>query len=105
MRRLLLWLLLPMLLLLLGAELPSRTAKGDDSETAATEKSRKERTELAFFEERIRPVLIDQCYECHSKDADDVGGELLVDSRAGLLEGGQTGPAVVPGDASRSLLI
>lgn len=61
--------------------------------------------DLAFFEQRIRPLLIDQCYECHSTTSDELQGDLLVDSRATLRRGGVNGPAVVPGDLERSLLI
>ncbi|MCA9127404.1 MAG: DUF1553 domain-containing protein [Planctomycetales bacterium] len=61
--------------------------------------------ELAFFEKRIRPLLADKCYECHSADADDVQGELLVDSRDTLRRGGTKGPAVVLGDVEQSLLV
>ncbi|QDU92815.1 DUF1553 domain-containing protein [Lignipirellula cremea] len=61
--------------------------------------------ELAFFENRIRPLLIKHCYECHSADSDELQGDLLVDSRPTLLRGGLTGPAIVPGDLEHSLLI
>lgn len=61
--------------------------------------------ELAFFEKRIRPLLIEKCYECHSSESKDLQGELLVDSRATLRSGGTNGPAIVPGDLKRSLLI
>ena len=60
---------------------------------------------LAFFEKRIRPLLIKHCYECHSTESKEVQGELLVDSRAALRKGGSTGPAIVPGDLDQSLLI
>ena len=60
---------------------------------------------LAFFEERIRPVLADKCYRCHATGAKKVRGDLLLDSRGGLLDGGASGPAIVPGDADASLLI
>ncbi len=61
--------------------------------------------DLAFFEKRIRPLLVDKCYECHSAESTDVQGELLVDSRATLQRGGASGPAVLPGDTKHSLLI
>ncbi|MEZ6133233.1 MAG: PSD1 and planctomycete cytochrome C domain-containing protein [Planctomycetaceae bacterium] len=61
--------------------------------------------QLAFFERRIRPLLVNHCYECHSTESDDLAGELLVDSRASLRRGGTHGPAVVPGDTAGSLLI
>jgi hypothetical protein len=62
-------------------------------------------TQLQFFENRIRPVLADHCYACHSQKAERVKGGLLLDSREGVLKGGNTGPAVVPGDPDGSLLI
>jgi len=60
---------------------------------------------VAHFEKKIRPVLVGKCYECHSADADEIGGSLLVDTREGLLRGGDNGPAVVPGKVEESLLI
>ena len=61
---------------------------------------------LDFFERRVRPVLIDNCYKCHSSEAEQgIKGGLHVDTRDGLLTGGDTGPAIVPGDPERSLLI
>ena len=60
---------------------------------------------IAFFEAKIRPVLIDRCYSCHSADAKKLKGDLYVDSREGLLKGGETGPSVVPGDPDKSLLL
>ena len=59
---------------------------------------------VAFFEQHIRPVLVDQCYRCHSAEAERVRGGLLLDHREGLLKGGDTGPALAPGAADRSLL-
>ncbi|MBM3851781.1 MAG: DUF1553 domain-containing protein [Verrucomicrobia bacterium] len=61
--------------------------------------------DLQFFESRIRPLLVDQCYKCHSKQADRVRGGLLLDSREGVLQGGNTGPAIVAGKPDESLLI
>ena len=58
-----------------------------------------------FFEKKIRPVLVKHCYECHSVDSEDVEGELLLDSRAGMHKGGETGPSVVPQNVDASLLI
>ncbi|MDB6123096.1 MAG: hypothetical protein JWQ71_2089 [Pedosphaera sp.] len=60
---------------------------------------------LEFFEKKIRPVLVDQCYKCHSAKSEKVKGGLLLDSRAGLLKGGDSGPAIVPGKPNKSLLI
>ena len=64
--------------------------------------------DLEFFERKIRPVLVDQCYKCHSAEAarsNQLKGGLLVDSRAGLLKGGDSGPAVAPGNVDESLLL
>lgn len=58
-----------------------------------------------FFESKIRPVLAKHCYKCHASDSAKVKGGLLLDSREGLLKGGDTGPAVVSGDPDKSLLI
>jgi hypothetical protein len=58
-----------------------------------------------FFEAHVRPVLVDECYKCHSHDADKVKGGLMLDTREGVLHGGDTGPAIVPGKPDDSLLI
>ena len=61
--------------------------------------------DLEFFEKNIRPLLARSCYECHSLQSAKVKGGLILDSREGLLKGGDNGPAVVPGDPVKSLLI
>jgi hypothetical protein len=61
--------------------------------------------EISFFENRIRPVLVAQCYGCHSAKATRVRGNLLLDTNEGMLKGGDIGPAVIPGDLDESLLI
>ena len=58
-----------------------------------------------FFENKIRPIFADNCYKCHSQSAEKVKGGLLLDTKDALLKGGETGPAVVPGDPEKSLLI
>jgi mono/diheme cytochrome c family protein len=55
-----------------------------------------------FFEANIRPVLAANCYDCHTEE--QLGG-LRLDSRDGLLKGGKSGPAIVPGEPDRSLMI
>src|SRR5687768_7123850 len=60
---------------------------------------------IEFFEKRIRPLLVDRCYSCHSAKAENLQGGLWLDSRAGVLKGGETGPAIVPGKPDESLLI
>jgi hypothetical protein len=57
----------------------------------------------AFFETQIRPVLIERCFECHGRG--NLNGDLRVDSRDSLIKGGETGPAIVPGNAESSLLV
>ena len=61
-----------------------------------------------FFEKKIRPVLVEKCYSCHSAEAvskRSLKGGLQLDTRAGIRAGGESGPAVVPGDAGKSLLV
>ncbi|MEM8953673.1 MAG: PSD1 and planctomycete cytochrome C domain-containing protein [Verrucomicrobiota bacterium] len=60
--------------------------------------------EFDFFEARVRPVLVEHCYQCHSVEAGKSKGGLLLDSREEIRAGGDTGPAVVPGNVSSSLL-
>jgi hypothetical protein len=62
--------------------------------------------EFDLFEKRIRPVLVERCHECHSSESKKLKGDLLLDTRAGMVKGGASGkPAVVPGHPERSLLI
>ena len=61
--------------------------------------------DFEFFENRIRPLLVEHCYKCHSAGSEKVKGGLLLDTKAGLLKGGETGPAIVPGEPEQSLLI
>lgn len=63
------------------------------------------REQLDFFENKIRPILADSCYKCHSAFAEKVKGGLLLDSREALLKGGDSGAVIVPGDPETSLLI
>jgi hypothetical protein len=60
---------------------------------------------IEFFEKKIRPVLVDNCFKCHSAAADKVRGGLSMETRDGMRKGGDKGPAVVPGDLKKSLLI
>ena len=60
---------------------------------------------IDFFEKRIRPVLVQHCYDCHSADAKALKAGLLLDSRDGWKRGGDSGPAIVPGKPGDSLLI
>src|SRR5882672_4423258 len=57
-----------------------------------------------FFEKKIRPVMVDRCYECHSVTAKKVKGKFKLDTKEDFEKGGDTG-VVVPGDPEKSLLI
>jgi len=59
--------------------------------------------QMEFFEKRIRPILANECVECHGEKKQK--GGLRVDSRDALRRGGDTGPAVIPGDPEKSLLL
>lgn len=59
---------------------------------------------VAFFENKIRPVLVQRCYECHSVESGKTKGGLLVDSKDALRRGGDSGPAIVPPSLDKSLL-
>lgn len=62
--------------------------------------------QIAFFEKKIRPVLIAECFKCHSTEKDSkVRGGLRLDTRDGLRAGGDSGAAIVPGNAGKSLLV
>lgn len=64
--------------------------------------------DLQFFESRIRPVLIEHCYSCHSAEAaakNALRGGLRVDDREAMIAGGESGPAIVPGVPQESLLL
>ncbi len=58
---------------------------------------------VELFEQRIRPILANECYECHGAKKQKAG--LRVDFRDGLLKGGDSGPAILPGDSRKSLLL
>ncbi|MDB6029249.1 MAG: hypothetical protein JWM68_5472 [Verrucomicrobiales bacterium] len=62
-------------------------------------------TQLQFFESKIRPIFVDNCYKCHSHEAPKLKGGLSVEFGEALLKGGTTGPAIIPGDPENSLLI
>src|SRR5829696_2265906 len=81
------------LLALVGrAAVPLEAQSAAPPETAKTE----------FFEQKVRPVLTESCIGCH---ADTAMGGLRLDSKQGLLKGGDSGAAIVAGDPEKSLLI
>src|SRR6202789_1319827 len=71
---------------------------------AAAETNQPSAAQIKFFEEEVRPIFVNNCYDCHSADSKIAGG-LRVDDHAGILKGGDTGAAVVPGDPGKSLII
>lgn len=58
-----------------------------------------------FFEQQVLPLVKRHCYECHSHAAGKAKGGFVMDSRTALLEGGELGPAIVPGNPAKSLLV
>ncbi|MBM3783250.1 MAG: DUF1549 domain-containing protein [Acidobacteria bacterium] len=60
---------------------------------------------IEFFESKIRPVLAANCFTCHSHEGKVSRGGLVLDTKTGPLSGGDSGPAIVPGDPEKSLLI
>ncbi len=90
------WVMVMALVVLTDSQMDIRNVRAESEE------------EVAFFESRIRPVLVERCYACHSAGAaaeQKLQGGLQVDSRDGLLQGGDLGPAIVPGQPGESLLI
>jgi hypothetical protein len=69
--------------------------------TAAPDQS----ADSAFFEAKIRPVLVSKCYSCHSTKLPTLKGDFALDSKSGLLKGGATGIAIVPGKPGESRLL
>jgi hypothetical protein len=61
--------------------------------------------EIEFFESKIRPVLVQKCYGCHNSKMPAPKGNLVLDNREGLLKGGVSGPALVPGKPAESRLL
>ena len=59
---------------------------------------------IEFFEKNIRPALVKYCYECHSVEENTSRGGLLLDTRSNVLLGGDSGPALEPGDVAGSLI-
>jgi len=86
-------------LALLGAYVLPTASLSQATEGAATPE------EIAFFEKNIRPILVKECYTCHASTAEKIKGGLTLDTREGIRKGGNSGPAVVPGDVKKSLLL
>jgi len=83
----------PLALSVLLMVAPSARSQGTDAEGEK------------FFETRIRPVLAEHCFQCHSQKAQKLRGGLLMDSRESMRQGGDSGPIIVPGQPEKSLII
>jgi hypothetical protein len=79
-------------------ETSASPANTPNAPTSAADRERE-----SWFETRIRPVLVDVCHRCHGGAT--TSGGLRIDSRAGLLKGGDSGPAIVAGEPDSSLLL
>ncbi|MBS0207686.1 MAG: DUF1553 domain-containing protein [Planctomycetes bacterium] len=92
----------------LGLLLSALALRADDPEKRdpkPSDPAKHDAEGLAFFEQKIRPALVTHCYECHSAQSKTPKGGLLLDSRQGLLTGGDSGPALVVGKPAESLLL
>lgn len=67
--------------------------------------SQSDRERTDFFEKKIRPVLVQHCYECHAADSKEIGGKFLIDTKAGMISGGESGAVIVSGKPGESLLM
>ena len=75
------------------------------TQATAEDQATPSQEQLNFFESKIRPVLVEHCYECHAAESKIVQGGLRVDHRDGLLMGGDSGAAILPKQAEKSLLL
>ena len=95
-QRLLDWLGILVLCMAPWAQIASAQQSGQTPDQSA---------KLEFFESKIRPVLVEHCYECHSAESKTIQGGLVLDNAKGLLTGGDSGPAIIPGQSDTSLMI
>ena len=90
------------------AEAQSQPQSQLESRVKSQPEAKDSQESLAFFESKIRPVLVEQCYSCHSQEAATKGklkGGLYLDSRDGMLRGGDTGPALSSEHSEESLIL
>ena len=73
--------------------------------TAAAEETVATPEQIEFFESEVRPILVEHCYDCHSVGGEEIEAGLVLDSKWGWENGGESGPAIEPGDVEESLLI
>ncbi|MGI9244866.1 MAG: PSD1 and planctomycete cytochrome C domain-containing protein [Verrucomicrobiales bacterium] len=92
---------MPRLILLVPLALLGATSTAIPAPQALAEKPE----HIAFFERRIRPILAEHCYECHSTASSKLKGGLALDTEAGWMDGGDSGEVIIPGEPAKSLLI
>lgn len=85
--------------IVLADEKPADEKPADDSPVAGNS------AELSaagndFFEKKVRPILVEHCYECHSQSSKPIQGKLLLDSKTGWQRGGESGVTIVPGESN-----
>ena len=83
----------------LGLSRFSHGQSNDEKNTSFTDE------QLEFFESKVRPLLVERCFECHGPDAKPIEGGLSLASRKDILNGGDTGAAIEPNHPDKSLLI
>ena len=89
----------------LAQETPAEAPAAADETMALAATVASEEEAAAFFETKIRPLLVARCYECHSAESGELGGGLALDTREGWAAGGDLGPAIVPSEPDKSWLI
>ncbi len=75
-------------------------AKGSGGDSGYADKPTQE--QIAFFEKKIRPVLTESCYKCHSAEAEKIKGGLTLDTREGIRKGGESGFVIQPGSPEKA---
>jgi Protein of unknown function (DUF1549)/Protein of unknown function (DUF1553)/Planctomycete cytochrome C len=93
------------LLPLLAVVAVSAAAQTSDAPAPAKKKASITPEQLDFFEKKIRPVLVEKCYDCHSEESGKMKGDLVLDSRDGIRAGGERGPGIVPHKPDDSFVI
>lgn len=105
------WQLLPTrLAIFLAICLAASSNAISDEPGPISEGTAKEKAQQKFFQTKVLPLLQARCFECHDRseqviEIEELGGALLLSSRKAMLVGGDTGPAIVPGNPDESLLI
>ncbi len=96
-----------LLIIVAALSMPIQVSAQDPDQPTADQTGAAEFTEqeLAFFENKVRPLLSDHCFECHGPESDPLEGNLSLASRKDMLTGGDTGAAIVPGKPAESLMI